>query len=617
MRSALPGSPAGENQLDEAGLPFGREGESSVVSLRDRTVPEERGPSWQRFVLNKPCRVLFVGSGQDDFELVRELLGRADNLSFRVDWAATAEVGLRRLTALSFDVCMIDAELSDRPGIDFARIAQRRGFRTPMILLGEDFDSLQCTEAIELGVADFLEREELEVGRLERTIVLSMARQSAADRLDHLAQYDELTGLAKRALFAERLERALASARRHRVFVAVMIVDLNDFKEINDRHGHAAGDEVLRVVADRLRGRIRETDTAARLGGDEFVLVIENLAKPEYAALVARKLLDAVSPPIRVGDQDLAVSVSLGVALYPRDAEDADKLRALADAAMYVAKGHGGNACRFNDEHLDQRVRRGSILESDLLRALERDELTLSYQPQVSVGSPQIGIAAIMRWQHPGLGVVDLDRFRPIAEHHGLIEPLTAWLLDAACLQAQDWQSRFAAPFHLTVPILSRRQLAWSKLAEMANTRLQRHEITRATLELEIDESLLHEEIQAGSAALKPLADLGLRIAVDRFGSGPASLRLLREAPLSTLKLAKSLLDDVPADPVATQFVVGLIRLGKQMGLRIVVEGAETPEQLKLLRAHGCDAVQAIAGCPPLSAEACAAWLEQAQTRRS
>ncbi len=393
------------------------------------------------------------------------------------------------------------------------------------------------------------------------------------------------------------------------------VADLNGFKAVNDKLGHGAGDELLRAVAVRLRGRVRESDTVARLGGDEFALVLENLKCPEDALIVARKILDAVGQPLMVDGQPVVVTFSLGIALFPRDAEDAPTLLRHADAAMYEAKAGGGSLCRFHDGHLDGDTSRGTLLEADMRQALESGRFVLHYQPQVTLCSPEVTLAAVVRWQHPQQGLLDADRFRMLAEDSGMVEPLTDWMLSAACVQAREWQRSDLWPFHISVPILSRRQLGWSELAERVGTRLQRHGLPRACLELEIEERLLLEEIEAGGAALEPLRALGVRLALDRFGAGTSALRVLREAPIHTLKLARKLIEGTPEDGPATLFLGAVIRLAKHLRLRVVAEGAETEEQLTMLRREGCDAVQSFGGLAPLPASACADWIEKAGRR--
>ena len=560
-------------------------------------------------------RLLVVDDLEADFLRVRSLLAHATDTQFEVDWAGTFDAGMRRLAAGVYDLCLVDYQLSGRDGLDFIRLAQRRGFETPIILAAGRTGRRIDLEAMELGAADYVAKPDLDAERLERTIRFAVARRATSQRLGRLAQYDDLTGLANRTLFGDRLERALATARRQRHHVAVMLLDLNGFKPVNDRLGHSAGDRLLRIIGDRLSGRVRETDTVARLGGDEFGLVIEGLAKPDQSALVARKLLEAIAPPITIENEQVEVTASLGVALYPRDSADPTTLVRLADAAMYRAKAQGGNLCRFHDEGFDGRMRRGVILEQDLRRAIERNEFVLHFQPQVTLRPGELGVASMVRWQHPELGMVDADRFRTLVEDAGLLEPLTDRLLDEACAHLVRWHEAGLRSMHVAVPILSRRQLAWSGLARRVKDRLDQAGLTPASLELEIGERLLLDELECGGRALPALHEVGARLAVDGFGNGPTSLVLLRDAKLHTLKLSRGLLEGTPEDTHRMMFAGAVIRLAKELGLRVVAEGIGSRAQLRMLRREGCDAVQAFLSCPPLPANACTDWLRNAALR--
>lgn len=601
--------------LEEAASGFRSEAEVVPLDEHRRNVALAGGGPAPAARPAQPWRILVVAGDEESFLLVRDLLARAEPPLYRVDWAATGEAALRRLTASHYDAAVVDEHLPDREGTEFVRVAQRRGFRTPVVLLSEDLDQLEPTAAIALGVGDLIAKEELEVGRLVRSLRFAVARKAQTDRLDHLAQYDDLTGLANRVLLRDRLARALGAARRRGSLVAVMLLDLDGFKAVNDTLGHAAGDRLLAAVAERLRSRVRETDTVARLGGDEFALVIEDLVRPEHATLVARKLLDALEPPIRLDGQEARVGASLGVALYPRDGEDPAVLLRLADAAMYAVKAEGGRGCRFHDARLDRRMQRTAILESDLRRALERGEFVLHFQPQVALAGGASGVAAILRWQHPELGLIELERFRSAAEESGLIEPLEAWMLAVATGRLRAWRDAEVGDIVLSLPVLSRRQLGWSRLGERVAAAVQEAGLPRAALELEIEERLVAEDVQTGGAGLRGLVEQGLRLAIDGFGAGQAALRPLGDAPIHTLKLARELIRGVPQDERRARFLCALVGLAKELGLRVVAEGVESRAQLGLLRAAGCDAVQAVTSCPPLPADACAAWLREAAIR--
>ena len=563
-----------------------------------------------------PIRVLLVEDGDEDYRRTSDLLEAAQLVAFEVDRARSLNEASMRLGSGAYDVCLLEPRLPDGQGLELVRTAHNRSFRAPIIILtGRGTPELDL-EAMALGVADFLDKAHLDAAHLERTIRYAVTRHRNGERLNRLAQYDELTGLANRSLFQDRLARAIAWARRHDRLAAVMILDLNGFKAVNDRLGHSAGDRLLTIMAGRLTKRLRETDTIARLGGDEFALLIENLAKPEHAALVARKLLDTVAPPIELDEQQVLVTASLGAALYPRDGADPESLVREADRAMYRAKAEGGNLCRFSSDQIQRRIQRGALLEADLRRALTRGELLLHYQPQVTLSPGALGISAMVRWAHPELGLIGPERFLPLAEDSGLMLPLTEWMCQAACAQARYWSELDLGPVHLALPLLSRQQLRWSGLPGRLQDYLRDARLAPARLELEIAEPLLLQDADAGGAGLAALDDIGVRIALDDFGSGPMSLRSLELGLLDTIKLVRAMHQEVPDDQQRGALVRAIVSLAKDLGLRVVAEGVDRHDQLAFLRRVGCDAVQAFMSCPPLPADACTSWLRQASARR-
>jgi diguanylate cyclase (GGDEF)-like protein len=563
-----------------------------------------------------PIRLLLVDDSEEDYRRTCALLGAARHVTFAIEWAQSARHAMMQLAAGAYDVCVIDQCLTDGEGLDLVRAARDRGLQTPIIMLTGCSTLELDFAAMALGVSDFLDKSRIDATLLARTIRYALARHRQAERLNRLAQYDELTGLANRSLFQDRLARALAWARRHDRLVAVMVLDLNGFKAVNDRLGHSAGDRLLNIMARRLSERLRETDTVARLGGDEFALLIENLAKPEHAALVARKLLDTVAPAVELDEEQVSVTASLGVALYPADGRDAAELVRQADRAMYRAKAEGGNLCRFSSDQAQRRMQRGALLESDLRRALVAGELLLHYQPQVTLRPGPLGIAAMVRWAHPELGLIGPERFLPLVEDGGLLLGLTDWLSEAACAQARHWSELGFGPVHLAVSLLMHRQLAWADFAGRLQSCLAGAGLSPDRLEVEVAEAQLLADGAAGGAGLAALDEIGVRVALHGFGSGPMSLRSLPLGLLDTIKLARDLHRDVPGDHQRSALVRAIVALAKDLGLRVVAEAVDRHDQLTFLRRTGCDAVQAFMSCPPLPAAACTNWLRQASSRQ-
>ena len=571
----------------------------------------------------EPLRVLVIDDEQEDFVLVRDLLARAEGAGFVADWASSAEAGLARLLAGGYDACLCDHRFQQGgDGVQLASEAQARGCRTPVILITGFAAPEVEIEAIVAGVVDLIEKEEFDTQRLDRALRFAAGRQR---RLEKLGVPPPAVGddLAGPALLADRLERALAAARRHRTGVAVVVVDPCGpaGSGVSDR------DQILRAAARRLRDRVRETDTVGRTEGGELAVVLAGLGRPEDAALVPAKLLDALAVPVLRDDGDagdgttaprVATTASLGVASFPRDGADAAELLRHAAAATHRARLAGGGACRFHDEtglETADAWAGGASRAGELRAAIERGELRLQFQPQVTLCAPELGLAALPCWQHPELGPVGGERLRRLAEGCGLLEPLTGWMMAAACRQAKHWRDAGLRRLHVAVPLLSRRQLAWSGLAARLEAQLRAEGLPPGWLELELDERLVLEELAAGGAALAPLRELGVRLALDGFGGGAASLTVLRDAPLRTLKLSRAFLQGTPGDERRTFFAGAVIGLAKRSGIRIVADGVEGQEQLQMLKAQGCDAVQSFISCPPLPAEACTDWLRQATQR--
>jgi diguanylate cyclase (GGDEF)-like protein len=563
-----------------------------------------------------PRRLLVVVSEDPVWARWQSWLWAIEQPPIQVERVRTAASAMERLQASAFDLCISAARLDDGCGTQFCRAALGRGNTAPVILIAREPAQEAELEAIGEGVADFLDEAHLDQVILERTIRYTLARRLQAEQLSRLAQHDQLTGLANRVLLEDRLGRALAWARRHDRMVALMVLDLNGFKAVNDRLGHAAGDRLLCIRAERLQKRLRETDTVARPGGDEFALVIENLGRPEHAALVARKLLDAVAPPVPLDGGEVRVTASLGISLFPRDALESDELRRLADAAMYRAKAEGGNLFRFASETIERRVQRGALLGSDLKRALAAGEFVLHFQPQIVLATGSLGVAGLLRWQHPELGVIVAERFVPLAEDCGLIGPLSEWLFDAALTQLAAWRAVGLDRLHLAVPLLGRRQLRWSDAADLLERRIEAGAIDAGALELELDEALLIADGESGFAGAQRLRATGVRLALDAFGAGPTSLRGLQSGLIDTIKLDPILLKNVPDDRQKAAIAAAILDLARRLGLRCVASGGDTQEQVAFLRSHGCSAVQAFMRCPPLPAPPCTRWLRQAVARR-
>jgi diguanylate cyclase (GGDEF)-like protein/PAS domain S-box-containing protein len=427
-------------------------------------------------------------------------------------------------------------------------------------------------------------------------------RMQTQERLEFMAQHDALTALPNRALFMDRLRQALARARWHRRIVAVLFVDMDRFKTINDTLGHEAGDELLQRLGERFNGSVREGDTVARFGGDEFVILLDDVASENDIRNVAQKVLDALAPPFEVGGQRLFITASIGVSLAPNDGEDSGTLLKNADIAMYRAKELGKNTYQFYSADMSARAFERLTLESSLRHALERGELRLHYQPQVDVRSGRIvGVEALLRWQHPEFGLVPPGDFVPLLEETGLIVPAGEWVLDTACAQLAAWHAAGWPELRLAVN-LSPRQFHAGGLAATIERCLACNGRKPGRLELEITEGVILEHARATLDTLEGLHAHGVRLAVDDFGTGYSSLSYLQRFPIDTLKIDRSFVQDIPRDPDDSAITAAIIVMAQSLKLEVVAEGVESATQRDFLHARGCHVMQGFLFSRPLPA---------------
>ncbi len=435
-------------------------------------------------------------------------------------------------------------------------------------------------------------------------------RKLAEDRLrqneeylKHLAHHDSLTQLPNRLLFHDRLQHAMSQARRSGKQLALLFFDLDRFKNINDSFGHEMGDRVLKTVARRLLGLVRASDTVARLGGDEFVVILEAIDDSAGAAGFAGKVLAALAQPIAIAGQELFITTSIGISLFPGDGEDAEGLMKSADVAMFRAKEKGRNTHQFYTPDMNARTRELLLLENHLRRALDHEQLKVYFQPQVDLGSGAlVGMEALVRWQHPERGLVLPGDFIPIAEESGLIVPIGEWVLRKACEQGRRWQSAGAPPVRVAVNI-SARQFRQPGFIEMVDRVLGETGFDAQRLELEITETVLMENVQEIQGTLAELKSRGIQLAIDDFGTGYSSLGYLRKFPIRTLKIDRCFVRDVTRDANDAAIATSIIALARSMGISVIAEGVETQDQLRFLRENGCDQGQGHLFGKPQSAE--------------
>ena len=420
----------------------------------------------------------------------------------------------------------------------------------------------------------------------------------------HLAEHDALTDLPNRLLLNDRLTRSIALSRRYGRRLAVLFIDCDRFKHINDTLGHAIGDQVLRSIAKRLTTCVRESDTVSRHGGDEFLVLLSEVDHPEDAGLIAEKIVSSIGEPHDVSGHELRLTASVGIALYPEDGQDAHSLIMRADTAMYHAKNSGRNRVDFYRPDMEAPAIKRSSIESELRSALDKGELELFYQPTIDLDSGAIsGAEALMRWRHPERGLIQPDQFIPAAEASGLIIPMGRWALGQACRQAKAWQNAGLTPIPIAVNV-SALQFRTAGFMDDILRFLKDTALSPQYLELELTESALMVDTASTTSLLEVLKKNGLVLKVDDFGTGPSSLSYLQHCPVDVLKIDQSFVADIHPGPGGSTIVRAVIAMGKSLGCRIVAEGVETKQQFAFLRAENCDEGQGFHFSPPVSAEA-------------
>ena len=555
-------------------------------------------------------RVLFVGDRDADAELIRALLAAsAADPPFRYAHAHTLSQALETIERGEVDVLLMDVGAGSAREMAVISQARVRAPLVPVVVAVDADDEQLALRSVEVGARGYLVKSAITPGALTWSLHHAIRNQRmflelniARERARQMASYDQLTGFANRALFQDRLEQAVAAARRNRQRLAVLFVDIDGFKRVNDTLGHLAGDALLRLAAQRIGGCLRKSDTGARMGGDEFAVLLIGLEHDDDARKVADKMLALLREPLALPGASQAISASIGVAAFPRDADSAEELLKRADAAMYQAKASGRDrvvcwhpGLQAGDERAEQAAR-----ESRLRDALEGGELVLHYQPVVDAGRGRVvGAEALLRWRHPELGLVLPGEFLPIAENAQLIVPIGEWVLREACAQAARWQALGFPGFRIAVNVSSQQFQPGEFVGRVRETLLETG-LRADCLELELTERSLLHDTERTIAQFAMLKGLGVRMAIDDFGTGYSALAYLKQLPVDTLKIDQSFVRALATDPVDATITSTIVQMAHALNLATVSEGVESIEQMQMLASFGCSRMQGYLFSEPL-----------------
>jgi diguanylate cyclase len=484
-------------------------------------------------------------------------------------------------------------------------LTHRFGRTDKLLVLKKPFDPIEVLQCASALTRKWLHERALRshVAALEHVVSARTEKLEAANRqLRHLATHDAATGLPNRVLLDDRLAQAMAHAHRDGHTFAVLLLDLDRFKQINDSLGHHAGDTVLKEISARLSQAVRDIDTVARIGGDEFVIVVSPHAPREEAAAVAERLKEALRTPLAISGVDIHVTASVGIALYPQDGTSADSLLVHADAAMYCAKQRGRNNVQWFSRQMDEATLERFSLESDLHEALRRGQLELFYQPKADVATGEVHSAeALVRWRHPKRGLILPETFIPLAEATGLIHEIGTWVLEEACRQCVEWQRAGLPTLRVAVNV-SAAQFRRGDLLDIVRRSLKETGLGPEHLEIELTESSVMTDPEDSAAMLEELSRMGVVVSVDDFGTGYSSISYLRRFPIDKLKIDRAFVRDLSTRAEDASIVRAIVSLAHSLRLKVVAEGVESPEQLEFLKTLGCDQYQGFHFSPPVPA---------------
>jgi len=548
--------------------------------------------------------VLIVEDNSTDAYIIENLLFDIPDSLFKIKHVTALSVAQNICKKNQPDIILLDLSLPDAQGLDTIRELKKVATKSPIVVMTGSHDTDTIDQAIQAGAQDLLHKGEYNAKFLGKTIRYAMERKASELALKHLAHFDPLTGIANRVLFIDNMNRALSHAERYGEYLALMFIDLDNFKNVNDSLGHDAGDDLLMKVADRLNEVVRECDTVARLGGDEFAVILENVNTAYNAGLVAEKILQKLSAPFEIYGQKIFISASIGIAISPEAGNDTNTLLKNADIAMYGAKDEGKNNYKLFTDSLDNKALARIQMESDIRDALARDEFELHYQPLVDVKTGEVYAAeALIRWRHPKIKeLVQPAKFITLLEETGLITKVGEWVLRTACHQCKLWHEEGMEEFCVAVNV-SVRQLQQTEPVTWIAQALCESGLDGRFLNIEITEEMLLDNPEQAKENIRCIREMGVTVSVDNFGTGYSSLGYLMHHELDILKIDRSFINNITTNKSTAVIIKAIIQMAHGLGLKVVAGGVEQAEQYDFLEAQGCDVIQGYLFSNPIEAK--------------
>ncbi len=553
--------------------------------------------------MKKATKILFIDREYGEYLLIADLLSQVRHVDYELIWCNQLDAALPQILSNEFDVALLDffwGELSVR---DLLNAAKVQANITPIVVMTDEMEIEVDRDVIRAGAADYLIKGQISHQLLERTLRYAIERKQTEQYLARLAHYDQLTDIPNRILFRDRLEHVIHLANRDKTSFALMFIDLNGFKLVNDNFGHDVGDVIIRICAERLNACLRRSDSVARIGGDEFTLLLTHIENNTDVAHIAEKIIELISEPSEINGYEVSVGCSIGIALYPQAGHDAESLLKNADMAMYKAKQEEGSSFCFFTDAMNKNVHRQLKLEANLRKALKKGQFFLQYQPRVDMQTNEIiGLESLLRWDNPESGALNASEFITVAEDTGLITAIGYWAIRQACEDLKRIHAQFGSGLVMSIN-LSMRQFKDERLVQEIAAIFEELEIQAGDVELELTESSMMENIDLVSLCMRPLAFFGINFALDNFGTGSSSFLHLQRLPISTVKLSSRFMAELQRNTSDRRLVAAMITLAHNLGKIVVADGVETFEQKSWLQEAGCDHMQGYYFAPPQSLE--------------